>query len=73
MIMPKLGLTMEEGTITHWYKQEGDPVTEGDVLCDVETDKLTNQIESKVNGTLSKILIQEEETVPCHTVIAQIA
>lgn len=70
--LPKLGLTMEEGTITRWFKKVGDQVTEGEKLFEVETDKLTNEIEAKASGTLSKILVAEGETVACLTEIAEI-
>ena len=46
--MPQLGLTMETGTIGEWLKAEGDPVSVGDPLVQVETDKLTNDVESEV-------------------------
>ncbi len=63
IIMPKLGLTMEEGTIQKWHKQVGDEVTAGEPLFDVETDKLTNEIEATESGILRKIIIDEGETV----------
>lgn len=70
VVMPKLGLTMEEGTITAWKVKVGDRVQEGEVLCEVETDKLTNQIEAKVAGRVREIRVAEDETVACQTVIA---
>ncbi len=70
--LPKLGLTMEEGTITRWFKKVGDQVTEGEKLFEVETDKLTNEIEAKASGTLTKILVAEGETVACLTELAEI-
>ncbi|QUH19398.1 dihydrolipoyl dehydrogenase [Alkaliphilus sp. B6464] len=57
IVMPKLGLTMSEGTIIKWHKNEGDMVKKGDSLFDVETDKITNTIEAKEEGILAKILI----------------
>lgn len=70
VIMPKLGLTMTEGTIDSWAKKEGDKVTKGEILFVVSTDKLTNDIEARVDGTLLKILVPKDETVDCQTVIA---
>ena len=70
--MPKLGLTMTEGTIEEWKFNEGDAVSEGDVLFSVATDKLTNDIEAETSGTLLKILCQEGETMACKEVIAWI-
>lgn len=61
IVMPKLGLTMTEGTISNWRKAEGEHIEQGDILFDVETDKLSNEIEAKVNGVLRKILVQEGE------------
>lgn len=72
VIMPKLGLTMTEGTITEWMKKEGDTVKAGDVLFEMSTDKLTNEIEAKAGGVLLKILVQEEETAPCLATVAVI-
>ena len=70
VVMPKLGLTMTEGTIDAWKKQEGDPVQEGEVLFSVSTDKLTNDIQATVSGTLLKIAVPAGEPVP---VLAPIA
>ena len=72
VILPKLGLTMEEGTITQWHVKVGEEIKQGDALCDFETDKLTNTIESKVSGVVKEILVQEEDTVPVQTVLAVI-
>ena len=72
VLMPKLGLTMTEGTILEWKKKEGDPVRKGDLLFSVETDKLTNDVEADADGTLLKILVPEGETSGCKTVIAYI-
>ena len=72
VLMPKLGLTMTEGTIGQWRKREGDPVQKGDVLFSVETDKLTNDIQADEDGYLLKILVDDGDTVPCRTVVAYI-
>ena len=72
VLMPKLGLTMTEGTIEEWKFNEGDAVSEGDVLFSVATDKLTNDIEAETSGTLLKILCQEGETMACKEIIAWI-
>lgn len=70
--MPKYGLIMTEGTIAKWYKNEGDHVHEGEVIASIETQKLSNDLESPVCGTLTKILVHEEETAPCQSPIAEI-
>jgi dihydrolipoamide dehydrogenase len=72
LVMPKLGLTMEEGTIESWHKKEGDKVEKGEILFSVATDKLTNDIEAECSGTLLKILVGEGETAPCKAPIAYI-
>ena len=70
--MPKLGLTMTEGTIEEWKKKEGDAVQAGDVLFSVATDKLTNDIEADTDGVLLKILVGEGETAECKAVVAYV-
>ena len=57
LLMPKMGLTMTEGTIDEWKVKEGDAVKKGDVLYSVATDKLTNDVESDVDGVLLKIVV----------------
>ena len=69
ILMPKLGLTMEEGTIEEWKVKVGDTVKKGDIIFSVATDKLTNDIEAEDEGILISILVGEGETVPCKTVI----
>lgn len=73
LVMPKLGLTMTEGTIAKWHKTEGDPVKVGELLYEVETDKLTNEIEAKEEGVLRKIIVPEGESAACLEPIAIIA
>lgn len=72
VLMPKLGLTMTEGTIAEWKYKEGDRVKKGDILFSVATDKLTNDVEAESDGVLLKILLPEGETAPCKAVIAYI-
>ena len=69
ILMPKLGLTMTEGTIEEWKKKEGDPIAKGDIIVTVATDKLTNDIEAYEDGVLLKIVAAEGETVECKAVI----
>jgi pyruvate dehydrogenase E2 component (dihydrolipoamide acetyltransferase) len=59
IVMPKLGLTMTEGTISNWRKAEGDTVAQGEILFDVETDKISNEVEAKISGVLRKIIVEE--------------
>ena len=60
IVMPKMGLTMTEGFLTNWRKSEGDTINKGDILFDVETDKLTNEIEAKTSGVLRKIIVDDD-------------
>ncbi len=73
VILPKLGQTMEEGSIVEWLKQEGDPVKNGEVLFTVESDKATLEVESPARGYLRKILVPAGVTVPVLTPVAIIA
>ena len=70
--MPQLGLTMEEGTVTRWVKQEGDAVKAGEVILEITTDKLTSEVESEFDGVLLKIVAQEGEDVPVKGLLAYI-
>jgi pyruvate dehydrogenase E2 component (dihydrolipoamide acetyltransferase) len=72
VLMGKLGLTMETGTIVSWLKNEGDLVQKGEPLFEVETDKATQVINSFHTGYLKKILVLEGEEVPVKTTIAYI-
>jgi pyruvate/2-oxoglutarate dehydrogenase complex dihydrolipoamide acyltransferase (E2) component len=72
VIMPKLGESIVEGTVTGWLKQEGDVIEEYDSLLEVETDKVTTEVPSPASGTLLKILVPEGETVEVDTVLAWI-
>jgi pyruvate dehydrogenase E2 component (dihydrolipoamide acetyltransferase) len=69
VILPKLGQTMEEGTILEWLKTEGDPVQRGEVLFTTESDKATLEVEAPRKGFLRKILVKEGETVPVLTIV----
>ena len=70
--MPQLGLTMEEGTVSKWVKHEGDEVKVVDVIVEITTDKLTNEVNSEVDGTLLKIVAQEGDDVPVKGTLAWI-
>lgn len=72
VILPKLGLTMEEGTIVAWRRQPGEPVQKGEVLLDVETDKATVEVESQFTGVLLAVLAPAGQTVPVTAPIAYI-
>lgn len=72
VILPKLGLTMDEGKIVAWRKREGDEVAAGEILFEVETDKATMEVESPAAGFVRRVLIGEGQTAPVATVIAVI-
>ena len=72
VILPKLGQTMEEGTVVDWLKQEGDAVQRGEVLFTVESDKATLEVEASTRGFLRRILVPAGQTVPVLTVVALI-
>ena len=67
IIMPAIGETVNEGKLAKWFKKEGDQINEGDIVCEVETDKTTMEIPSTTNGILKKIIVQESETVEVGT------
>ena len=73
VLMPQLGETVSEGTIADWHKQPGDSVEKGDLLLDVETDKVATEITAPVSGTLAAIKVAQGETVDVGTVLAVIA
>lgn len=72
VLLPKLGLTMTEGTIDEWKFKEGEFVKKGDILYSVSTDKLTNDVEADTEGVLLKILVPAGETAACKAVVAYI-
>ncbi len=73
VVMPKFGLTMQEGTIQQWFKSEGDAVAAGEALYEVETEKVLYEVEAPTDGVVAKLLYPAEATVPCARVVAVIA
>jgi pyruvate dehydrogenase E2 component (dihydrolipoamide acetyltransferase) len=73
VILPKLGLTMDEGMLVAWLKKEGDRIEAGEILFEVETDKATMEVESPVAGYVRKLLVAAGETVPVTQVIALVS
>lgn len=72
VILPKWGLTMEDGTVVAWHVNEGERVVEGQVIAEVETEKVENELEAPCAGVVAQILVQEDETVDVGTVLAVI-
>ena len=73
VILPQLGETVTEGTITQWFKKIGDAVAEDEPLFEVSTDKVDTEVPSPVSGTLTEIRVEEGETVDVGTVIAVVS
>ncbi|MDN2453380.1 dihydrolipoamide acetyltransferase family protein [Lactobacillus sp. UCMA15818] len=72
IIMPKLGLTMTEGTVYEWVKNEGDEVKKGDIVASINSEKLTADVDAPVDGTLIKIVVHEGEDAKCKDPIGYI-
>ena len=72
IIMPQMGYDMREGTVVRWHKKEGEEVTRGDILAEIETDKATVEMEAFSTGILGKIVVEEGRTVPVGDLIAVI-
>ena len=70
VMMPKLSPTMEEGQVSRWLKKEGDTVSMGEPLAEIDTDKATMEMQALANGVLRKILINEGESAPLGQLIA---
>jgi pyruvate dehydrogenase E2 component (dihydrolipoamide acetyltransferase) len=70
VVMPKLSPTMEEGQLSRWLKKEGDKVSMGEPLAEIDTDKATMEMQALSNGVLRKILINEGESAPLGQPIA---
>ncbi len=73
VVMPKLSPTMEEGQLSRWLKKEGDKVSVGEPLAEIDTDKATMEAQALTTGVLRKILVNDGETVPLGAIIAIIA
>ena len=71
--MPKWGLTMKEGKITQWFKNEGDTVAKGEPFFEVETEKITNTVEATDGGVVFQIVVPAGTSVPVGTIVAIVA
>lgn len=72
VVLPMLGITVEKGRILKWHKKEGERVLKGEILFEVETEKVVTEVESPASGILGKILVREDMEVPLLTVVALI-
>ncbi|MDQ1523463.1 MAG: hypothetical protein QOE47_1387, partial [Pyrinomonadaceae bacterium] len=70
VVMPKLSPTMEEGQLARWLKNEGDKVSVGEPIAEIDTDKATMEAQALASGVLRKILVPAGETVPLGAIIA---
>src|ERR687885_768521 len=72
VVMPQMGVSVSEGTITKWLKQVGEEVAGAEPLLEISTDKVDTEVPSPGSGVLSEILVQEGETVEVGTLLARI-
>jgi 2-oxoglutarate dehydrogenase E2 component (dihydrolipoamide succinyltransferase) len=72
VVMPRMGETVEEGTVNTWYKRAGEQVAEGEPLLEIGTDKVDTDIPAPASGTVAEVRVGEGETVPVATVLAVI-
>src|SRR6266704_650212 len=72
VIMPQMGESIAEGTLTRWLKKPGDKVARDEPIFEISTDKVDAEIPSPAAGTLAEVKVQEGQTVPINTVVAQI-
>ena len=72
VVMPQMGVSVSEGTITKWLKQVGDTIEADETLLEISTDKVDTEVPSPASGVVSEILVQEGETVDVGTVLARI-
>ena len=72
VIMPAMGATQETGRLVRWFKQEGDSVSKGEMLMEVETDKSVVEVEAPASGVLSHVTAAPDEEVPVGQTIALI-
>ena len=68
--MPKWGIEMQEGTINAWHCAVGAAIAKGDPLLDVETEKIVNSVESPLDGTLRRVVVDAGETRPVGALLA---
>ena len=72
VVMPQMGVSVSEGTITKWLKQEGEHVEADEPLLEISTDKVDAEIPAPAAGILAEILVQQGETVAVQTVVARL-
>ena len=73
VVMPQMGVSVSEGTVTKWLRQVGDAIGRDEPLLEISTDKVDTEVPSPAEGVVTQILVQEGETVEVGTVLATIA
>src|ERR1700741_671525 len=72
VVMPQMGESIDEGTLTKWLKKSGERVERDEPLFEISTDKVDTEIPSPAAGTLSEVLVEEGKTVGINTIVARI-
>src|SRR5213083_3504028 len=72
VVMPQMGVSVSEGTVTRWAKQVGDTIEADETLLEISTDKVDTEVPSPASGVVSEILVQEGQTVDVGTLLARI-
>src|SRR5881409_2118308 len=72
VLMPQMGESIAEGTLSKWLKKVGDPVKRDEPIFEISTDKVDAEIPAPTGGTLAEILVTEGQTVPVSTVVARL-
>jgi 2-oxoglutarate dehydrogenase E2 component (dihydrolipoamide succinyltransferase) len=72
VVMPQMGVSVAEGTVTAWRRRPGDEIAADEPICDVTTDKIDVEVPSPASGVVARVLVEEGETVPVGTVLAEI-
>ena len=72
VVLPKWGVTMQEGTLAEWRVAEGEAVTQGDPIAEIVTDKVEAELEAPIDGVLTKQCVEQGEVVAVGTVVAVI-
>src|SRR6185436_11173374 len=72
VVMPQMGESIAEGTLSRWLKKVGDPVKRDEPIFEISTDKVDAEIPAASNGILAEILVQEGQTVAVQTVVARL-
>ena len=73
IVMPRMGLTQETGTVIEWRKGVGDRVSKGEIVLIIETDKVETEVMAEYDGTITEILLPEGLEVPVFTPLATLS